>query len=220
MRRPLLLIALALAAAACGPVKNLDPLGGLGGEDASRYGFEGSVQGWGPASDGGSCSQVFVASGRSLFGNDSLAVALVQMGNHYPSSSGCPAPDNAGRAAIDLSGAPPDLSGKTVSAWVYLPSAAQASGDAPTQGQIYLLDAGDNYGNGPGVNLVPEQWTRVSFSPIAWAGPGAYSQDGLYLAAGFSPAGIKRLGVKISASGAAPCAFAFSGVVLVDAVTW
>ncbi len=220
MKRLLPLLA-ALTALGCTPVKNLDPLGGLGGSDSARYGFEGGVQGWGPASDGGSCTQAFVAAGRSLFGADSLAVVLDQMGNKYPSSSSCPGSDNAGRAAIDLSGSPPDLTGKTLSAWVYLPVDGQASNEAPTQAQLYLVDAtGDSYGNGAGVNLVPEQWTRVSFSPTAWPGPGNYDANGIYLAAGFDPASVKRVGIKLAASGAAPCSFAFRGVVLVDSVHW
>lgn len=212
-----------LALAACGPIKNLDPLGGLGGADNSRYGFEAGVEAWAPApaADGGSCTGVSAAWGRSVFGQASLALEMVNMGNHYPANTACPGVDNAARAAIDLSGSPPDLTGKTVSAWVYLPSAGQAAADTPTQAQLYAIDNSlDSYANGPGVNLGVDQWTRVTFRPQAWAGPGDYNQGGVFTAAGFDPSAIKRLGVKISAAGAAPCTFAFSGVVLLDSVDW
>lgn len=214
-------LSLALLLTACGPVKNLDPLGGLGGEDHSRYGFESGVQGWAPAAEGGSCTQVMSAPGRSLFGQSSLALVLDQMGNHYSGSPICPGADDAGRASIDLSASPVDLSARTLSLWVYLPPTGQSSDSAPTQAQIYLVcSAGSVYGNGAGVNLVPNQWTRVNFSPTAWAGPGALDQNGVFLNAGFDPSSIKTVGVKFSASGAAPCSFAFSGVVLVDSLDW
>jgi hypothetical protein len=220
--RALALLLAVLGLAACGPIQGLDPLGGLGGPtDSARYSFEGGIQGWGkaPPSDGGSCIAVLHAPGRSLYGQASLAMQLRGMGNHYPGN--CSGVDNAGRAVIDLSATPPDLTGKTVSAWVYLPSNGQASTDTPTQGQLYLVDAsGDSYGNGAGVNLQPDLWTRITFKPVAWAGPGNYEQEGLYLAAGFDPAAIVRLGVKVSAAGTAPCDFRFDGIVLVDSVDW
>lgn len=206
--KPLLLL-LALGLAACGPVKNLDPLGGLGGADSSRYGFESGTAPWAPApaGDGGSCTGVSHASGRSLFGQASLAMQMVNMGNHYPSNAACPGVDNAARIALDLSATPADLTGKTVSAWVYLPAAAQSSPEAPTQGQLYLIDnSADSYADAPGVNLGVEQWTRISFKPVAGGA--------------FDPSAIKRVGLKISVSGAAPCDFLYSGVVLVDSIDW
>lgn len=217
--RLLALLFASLGLTACGPIQGLDPLGGLGGAtDSARYSFEDGVQGWdkAPAGDGGSCIAVLHAPGRSLYGQGSLAMQLLGMGNHYPGN--CSGVDNAGRAVIDLSAAPPDLTGKTVSAWVYLPAAAQAASDKPTQAQIYLITAGGFYGNGRGEDLLPDQWKRVTFSPFATAVP--YVQDGVHLQANFDPAAVLRLGVKVSASGTAPCDFRFDGIVLVDSVDW
>src|SRR6478752_3290492 len=77
---------LSLCLAACGPVKNLDPLGGLAGpQDSSRYGFEASTQGWGPSSPPvGSCLSVQQASGRSFFGQGSLAFYVSNLGGLDP----------------------------------------------------------------------------------------------------------------------------------------
>lgn len=221
MTRVLTVLGLALAAAACGPLRDLDPLNGLGGPvDRARYGFEDGVQGWdkAPPGDGGSATAVFQAPGRSLYGQASLALQMVGMGGHYPGN--CSGVDNAARAALDLSAAPPDLSGRTFSAWIYLPPAAQAAEQHPTQGQLYLMDMGDRYANGPGVNLQPGLWTRVTFKPYAWAGPGNDQSHGHFVSAGFDPVAIKRAGVKIAAAGSAPCSFQYSGLVLIDSVDW
>jgi hypothetical protein len=213
-----------LALTACGPVKNLDPLGGLGGPDTSKYGFETSAQGWACASEAASsCFNVGTSAGRSLYGQGSLAVALFQMGNHY---SGGPcvggATDNLGRISVDLSASPLDLRGKTVTAWVYLPAAAQAASDAPTQAQIYMVDGNGAgiFANGSTVNLKTDNWSLISFRPFAWAGPGINTSGGIYVNPGFDPSSIKRLGIKFAASGAAPCDFVFSGTVLVDSINW
>ena len=224
MKRALSAMLVLAALVGCGPMKNLDPLGGLGGADTSRYGFESSTQGWTCATEtGSSCFSVSAVQGRSLFGQGCLAVDLFQMGNHYLGGScGASPTDNFGRIGIDLTASPVSLVGKTVSAWVYWPSAGQASTSAPSQAQIYLIDVGNFFGNGVPVNLKSDNWTQIKFSPIAWpsSNPLPNTQGGIYVQPGFDPAMIKRVGIKIGASGAAPCTFAFTGTLLVDSVDW
>jgi hypothetical protein len=216
--RLLLLLSAAGLAAGCGSMKNLDPLGGLAGAaDGSRYGFEGGTEGWAPsASGGGTCTGVFQATGSRFLGQASLGMTVQGLNNAYPANATCPGADGGSRASILYGAGFPDLAGKTVRAWLYIPAEAAYSTDAPTLAQIFLVDNGSSaYANGAGVNLVPGGWTEVTFSPDP-ANPVANS----FYAAGFNAAAIKEIGVKLSTSGTAPCNFSFSGTVLLDAVSW
>lgn len=224
MKRLVMLLAL-LAVAGCGGFKNTDPLSGLAGStDTARYNFEASAQGWScSSSQGGKCYSAGQASGLSFAGQGSLQVLLNALTNHYPSNASCPGSDDAARISIVLGGGYPDLTGHTVRAWVYIPAAAAYSKDAPTQGQIFLVqNSGNKYANGPGVNLIPDTWNEVTYAPVAntdLVNPRSLT-GGTYMAAGFNPNGISEIGVKIAPAGTAACSFSYTGYVLIDSVTY
>ena len=97
---------------ACGPVKNIDPLGALAGpQDSSRFGFETSSQGWAPSLYlGGTCQRVFQNPGQSFLGTGSLALKIVNMNN-----------SSSGSAAASIVFTSINLTGKKIHLWVYAP---------------------------------------------------------------------------------------------------
>jgi hypothetical protein len=218
MMRRLLLLALLPLLGACGGVKNLDPLGGLGGTaDNARYGFESGAQGWTHSLDVGTCIGVQHVTGQSLYGQSSLAMRVLNMGNHYGSSPTCPGSDDAARVSVDFTGNTPTMTGKELSAWVYAPAGISYSDSAPTGAQLFAIDTAGVYG-GASANLLPGQWVRVSFKPVATST--LINSGGVYINHGYDPGSIQRIGIKLSPAGTAPCDFTFTGIVLIDSVHW
>lgn len=209
--RSLAWVLAALLAAGCGPLKNVDPLGGLGGADNARYGFESGVEGWAkPTSEGSSTYSVFQAPGRSLYGQASLAMAVLSLNKANPMH---------GRVSI-VFGIQPDLAGKTVGAWVYSPPGCQVSDSQPSYLQIYARDASGVFANNVGPNVAVGTWARLQFSPIA--NPATYTVEVSQGSFGgsFNPSAISELGIRVGVSDAAPADFRFDGVFLIDSVDW
>jgi hypothetical protein len=218
MRRRLA-AALALAAfalGACGPVKNLDPLGALAGPvDSSRYGFETSTQGWAPSvSQGGSCVGVSQAQGRSFYGHGSLGFDVAGMDNLNNGA-------DSARVSIVFGAGGVTLTGKSLSLWVYAPANVEPSDSAPSNASIFILDSSGNYANGRSFNLAAGNWTHLTYAPQAnpGASPISDTNTGLYVGAGFNPALVKELGLKVGTAGTATN-FSYTGVLLLDAVNW
>ena len=209
MRRLVLIAALG-ALAACGKVKNIDPLNGLAGpEDNTRYGFESSAQGWTVAAGSpNSCQSIFQNPGQSFFGQGSLALRLVGLDTTH-----------GAMASIVYSAPLPSFVGKTIRLWVYAPQDIAPSDDKPSYVSIYLKDAAFVYGAGKGSNFARGNWTEVVYSPALNSG-GLINDPSIgYINAGFNPAAVTELGVNIGVAGTAS-GFSFTGTILVDAVDW
>lgn len=208
------IIALALLLGGCGGLKDLNPLLSSGGiQDSSRFGFEsGTPQGWAAsASQGGtSVDQVFPTDQVSFFGTRSLGFHCLNM-------------DSFNKAVFSIayaSGGEPSLSGAKVTLWLYTPAEIAPSKDQPSYAQIFMMAlAGNKYANGPSANLAQGGWTKLEFSPVANPGVAALSFGGNYIDAGFDPAAIKEVGVKLNLAGSAGT-YAFNGNVFLDGVNW
>jgi hypothetical protein len=104
------------------------------------------------------------------------------------------------------------LNGKSLTCWVYAPS-AEAAGQAnkPNGAQIFVKDASAEYKSeySSWVNLAANTWNSVTLPP------GGGSMD-----AGFDPTNIKMIGVKIGTSGEAPSDYVYNGPYYVDDCHW
>lgn len=204
------LVGIALLLGACGGVKNTNPLLGLAGPaDGAPFAFEGSAQGW--AAETADTTVVDLVQGTSL-------VSLYGAGSLGLHVSGMSATGFA-RASVVLAAAT-DFSGRRIKAFVYLPSEAAPNDSLPSGGQLYAYSGGSIYANGPYTNLARGGWTELSMSPIPNPSTSTAIDDGRgYYGAGFDPAAVTKLGVKIAAAGAAT-GFSYTGSLYLDSVRW
>jgi hypothetical protein len=207
-----LVLGLGLVLGGCGGIQNLDPLGSsLGGAtDNAIFNFENGIQGWAcQSSIATGCVTVSQDVGQSFAGKASLQV-LISIGGA-----------NATTAAVGYAYAAngPNLTGLTVSAWVYAPASINYSTSDPSYTQIYMKDSNGNYANGAGVNMNGGNWVHVTFAPVA-SPSGSATGASEYYAAGFNPLSVAQIGLKFGSSGSAPSTFSYYGNVLIDSVNW
>lgn len=210
MRRLGMIIALA-SLAACGKVKNLDPLNGLAGpEDNTRYGFESSAMGWAPSAYlGGTCQSVFQNPGQSFWGQGSLALRTLNTDN---TNNGA----NSAAASI-IFGSPQNLTGKTIRLWLYAPLDIAPSDDKPSYVSIFTKS--NTYANGMASNIARGNWTEVVFAPQANSTAVTVTAGGAFIPPTYDPSSVTELGVKVGIAGTAS-GFSFTGTILLDGVDW
>lgn len=209
MKRAMLALAVAAGlAAGCGKMKDVNPLNSPGGAsaDPARFSFEdGTVMGFTEGTvDSNGVDQVFNTDGAAFAGARCLGGHITGFDHVTPFEV---------QTAVSA-----DLTGKTLSAWVFVPTQASYSDNKPIYAQIFVK-TDTSYANGKGVNMSPGSWTRVSFSPVANTGA-ADIDNGVYIKAGFDPAGATLVGVKVAMQAATPASFRYTGNLLVDSLTW
>jgi hypothetical protein len=125
-----------------------------------------------------------------------------------------------GETFVDLQnalGVAQNLSGKGVIMYVYCPSGAHGTNNAPNGLQIFFKDANWNNAYGRWKNIgeaVPlNQWTKIS--QICTANASDYE----YFQPGFDPTRVRAIGLKYGTSGDGN-AKAYDGPIYIDAVNW
>jgi hypothetical protein len=182
--------------------------------DSSKYGFEAARTSWVPQTYVD--SQAVTAVGRSerdmaKVGCYSLQITVDLIGGDAHRSKG--------EAWVDMlehspegQSTPKDLTGHTISAWVYAPPGAGGDKSRPNGFQIFAKDAQSRNEYGPWYNVVEGMWVQVALTVSAAAPEGGFKDPE------FDPGQISIIGIKIGAGGGSTARY--QGVIYVDAVDW
>jgi len=171
------------------------------------FNFEDGVLSWTAQTYSGSeaCSAVSISSEQAKEGQYSLKMSLNLIGGD--------AHNGAGEAWAYLNPAPQpeNLTGHTVTAWVYAPVAAGSEEGNPSSWQLFVKDDQWHSEYGSMSNIVEGQWTQLSLT-VGLAKPDTGSVDQQ-----FDPSRVWVVGVRVLAGGAPA---KYEGPVYVDDVRW
>jgi hypothetical protein len=113
--------------------------------------------------------------------------------------------------------APYDLTGKTLTCWIYAPVGSMGAFDHPNRFQLYVKDVNFKREAGVWVDITPNQegtWFPITLALSVQSPPGG-DMD-----VGFDPTHIIMLGIKISVSAEPTSGNHYGGVILIDACDW
>jgi len=173
-----------------------------------RYGFDEGTMGWVPQTYKGNQAVINVQQSNEhiKFGQNSLEVQIELIGNDEQKS--------VGEVFVDLSNNPPvgattpfDLTGKLITMWVYVPSAAIGNPNAPNGIEVFVKDVNDKSQYSEWMNLTSantDKWMTVTLIPSANAG--------------VDLSNLKLLGLKIGAGEKSTAVF--RGSIWIGGVSW
>jgi hypothetical protein len=179
-----------------------------------RYGFEDTVTGWRPGTyELARAIQTCAPSEREPYSGRFSLVCRVDLN--------CRSTDRTnGEVEVDLRGhspsaelvAPLDLDGVRITARVRAPAGAAGSASMPNGWQLYVKDTSFRGFVGSWSNLEPDNWSQIEVTPGR-----AAPRDG-FMTAGFDPASVGILGVKLGCGSGSTTLFA--GDILIDVISW
>jgi uncharacterized protein YgiM (DUF1202 family) len=187
-----------------------------------QYSFESGTMGWVPqrdASDTKAVTAVAQSSGQTRSGRPSLELTVDLIGGNHQTNS-------KGEAFVDMgynlpSGittpAPYDLTGKTITCWMYAPLGSAGDPGSPNGFQVFVKDTGFKSEYGSWENITPQRegtWFPITLTPSTQMPPGGYKDPE------FNPTRIILLGVKIGAGGQSTDQIRYAGSTYVDTCDW
>lgn len=178
-----------------------------------RYSFEKGKQGWQHQTynDSQACEQVDTTSAQEKDGSHSLKMSIDLVGGDAHRSKGEAWVDWT-KTAPGNEKVPLDLSGRTITAWVYAPKGAAGENSSSNGFQIFIKDSEWRGEYGTWNNVEEGQWTMISLT-VSTTAP----DDG-WMASGFDPKHIVALGVKMGAGELSKAKY--KGPVFVDTISW
>lgn len=157
------------------------------------------------------CSSVASTADQHRSGNQSLEIIL--------SINGADPTGNRGEALAPIANVdalgkevPLNLSGRTISAWIYSPQGSAGPSDNPNGLQLFVKDSQFRSLYGPWFKVVEGGWVpvRIKVSTIA--------EDTGHVNDGFDPTHLVVFGVKFAAGGNSPAIY--KGSIYVDDIDW
>jgi uncharacterized protein YraI len=190
-----------------------------------KYSFESGTMGWIPQQDPENVpdtqavTAVVQSSNQAKSGLASLEIAVNLIGGNHPT-------DSKGEAFVDMrydlpngvtTPAPHDLTGKTITCWVYASPGSAGDASSPNGFQIFVKDTDFRSEYGTWKDITPQRegtWFPITLTPSMQMPPGGYKDSD------FNPTRIILLGVKIGAGGKSTDQMRYAGRVYVDACDW
>jgi hypothetical protein len=183
-------------------------------EAQERYGFEPGTQGWQVTTFSG--SQAISSVARSP--NQKFAGTYSLMLN---TDLRAVSPFSSGEVFVDMLNEPPyavpipvDLTGREVSIFVFCPTGSGGPANAPNGLQLIVKDSAFKSEYGTWTPIVENTWIKVALTPSTTVPPQGSME------AGFNPAQIRVVGLKIGAAGNAAAGFRYLGPIYMDSVTF
>ena len=185
------------------------------------YDFETGLEGWAVSSSASvkGITKAEWTSERAMSGGHSMKLA-VDLNNSIPSK-------RSGEVSVDMFSHPPygyppshpvDLTGKTISAWVYVPPRARGDPNAPNGIHLFSHDIWGNKLYGTWQNFPGEGWFQVTL-PITKNVPACGSIiPGPDPSKPFDPSAIRKIGVNIGVPTISSATF--NGYIYLDAVAF
>jgi mannan endo-1,4-beta-mannosidase len=164
--------------------------------EAFIFDFEASAEKWEPSTKPGEQGMVtvYTTNAQAYHGLSSLAMSV-----HLDDSV---ADLRQGAAFVFLPG---NMEGKTITAWVWCPSAAMGDSNHPDGVQLFVKDQQFRSQYGPWRNLgsgVPlNRWTEIELTPSRTNPPGGYTDPG------FDPTRVMIVGIKLGAGSSSQVPF-------------
>lgn len=174
--------------------------------DSSRYGFESGKMGWKRQTyhDSQAVTTVAQTTERADRGSGALKLTMDLTGDH---------PNNSkGEALIELRPPVDDLQGKTITAWIYAPTGSAGDFNRPNGVQVFVKDKNSRSLYGTWINMIEENWFKVSLTVNTTQPFEGYIDDG------FDPQSIAIVGIKVAIGKGSSNTYA--GPIYVDAVNW
>jgi hypothetical protein len=204
------------------PTYTPTPTSTLRPQPAKRFSFEPGTMGWlpqGGVEDTQAVTDVAQSTIRAWSGWASLVLEVNLIGGDHPTNS-------KGEAFVDMrynlptgttTPAPYDLTGTTITCWVYAPPGSAGDANSPNGFQVFVKDKSFKSEYGTWENIAPERegtWFQISLTSGTQVPPGGYMDPE------FDPTRIVLLGVKIGAGGKSTDQMRYTGPVYIDACDW
>lgn len=179
-----------------------------------KYGFEVGPMGWRAerkANDSLACYEIAQSDDRASQGHYSLK-AYLDLDPRDPRKG-------KGETWVYFKEYPPgdeepplDLTGHTITAWVYAPLGLRGNDDRASGYQVFAKDDSWNGQYGGWRNVLDDQWIELKLTVSATA------PDGGYMSPNFNPRRIIAVGIKVALGGGSTATY--KGPLYVDAITW